>query len=199
MCDKISYYDCHLEDKRWVILGVFSIFTFTNASAFVTYSPIVENAARYYHCSQSDVLWLANSWYISYVFLAIPALFFFRWRLGFSLKLGTLLNAVGGWIRYVGDDSYSYALTGQIVLSMAQLFILPAPVIIAERWFGSAERLTATGIMLFSNVLGLSFGFLTSVYYVNQPAHIPNYIFYMAVCLSLSFLPGLFIFHDQPA
>ena len=60
------------------------------------------------------------------------------------------------------------------------------------------ERVTATGIMLFSNTLGLSFGFLTSVYYVVLPSLINTYMFYLALCLSLAFVLGLFVFRDKP-
>ena len=69
---------------------------------------------------------------------------------------------------------------------------------IAERWFGMAERVTATGIMIFLNVLGLSIGFLTSAYMVTKESEMSNYLLIAAIALSASFIPGLFIFKDKP-
>ncbi|KAL4489385.1 hypothetical protein ABPG72_002681 [Tetrahymena utriculariae] len=188
----------NLEIRRWFILAVFSLFSFSNASGFVTYSPIIQQSQDFYNTSQQNILWLANCYYLTYTFLAIPTLYFFRWRLDFSLIIGAFLNALGGWLRYIGNDQYTFAIMGQIVLSIAQLFILPAPVFIAERWFGMSERVTATGIMYFGNVLGVSFGFLTSVYYVTDSSKLNTYLFYMAICLSLAAPFSIFVFKNKP-
>lgn len=60
------------------------------------------------------------------------------------------------------------------------------------------ERVTATGIMFFANVLGVSFGFLTSVYYVTEASNLNTYLFYMAICLSLASIPSIFVFRNKP-
>lgn len=102
----------NLETRRWFILTIFCVNTFMNASAFVTFSPILKQAETYYNVSEQEILWLANTFYLVYATLAIPTLFFFRWRLDVSLIMGTCLNSVGGWLRYIGDDKYEYVLSG---------------------------------------------------------------------------------------
>lgn len=61
------------------------------------------------------------------------------------------------------------------------------------------ERVTATGIMIFSNVMGLSIGFLTSAYFVSDVSNMSNYLLLTAIVLSAAFVPGIFVFRDKPA
>ena len=109
----------HLETRRWWILLIFCIFTFTNATGFVTYSPILSISESYYNSSEQSILWMANIWYLSYVIFSIPALFVFKWRLDVSLNIGTALNAIGGWVRYAAGGNYEIALLGTLIIAIA--------------------------------------------------------------------------------
>ena len=57
-------------------------------------------------------------------------------------------------------------LLGAITISMSCNGFLQAPGIIAEKWFPVEEKVLATGLAIFSNTIGFSFGYLTSVYIV---------------------------------
>jgi len=115
----VSIEGSHLETRRWLILIVFCMFTFTNATGFVTYSPILDISESYYNASESSILWMANIWYVAYVVLSIPALFLFKWRLDVCLNIGTALNALGGWIRYAAGSNYTISLIGSLTISIA--------------------------------------------------------------------------------
>lgn len=122
----------------------------------------------------------------------------FEWRLDASLIIGIFVNTLGGWLRFIAGPNYSWTLISQLVIALAQLFILPAPAFIAERWFSAGERSTATGLMFFSNVIGVSLGFLTSVYYITSFDDFPTYMAASAILMSLSPLPALFVIRDKP-
>ena len=95
-----------LEKRRWLVLASFSLFTFVNASAFVTYSPILDVAAKFYQVDKTAIIWFSNIWYIVYVIGSIPAIFLLRINLGYSIIGASILNAIGSWIRYVAFANY---------------------------------------------------------------------------------------------
>lgn len=87
--------------------------------------------------------------------------------------LGSGLNALGGLVRYVatappwlfgGQSLFSAAhggfavlMTGQVIASVAQAFILGMPSRLSAVWFGPGERSTATGVAVLANQLGAAF------------------------------------------
>ena len=70
--------------------------------------------------------------------------------------VGTGLNCLGCWIRYLAKDNFHLAVAGQVVTGLAQTFTLPAPVcnnylliyyfliykqkVVANRFFSAAEK-----------------------------------------------------------
>jgi hypothetical protein len=47
--------------------------------------------------------------------------------LSISLKFGSLLNALGAWVRYAAFKNYPLALFGQILIALASNVIMSAP------------------------------------------------------------------------
>lgn len=93
-----------------------------------------------------------------YMLAYIPLIFPATWlldRKGLRLVaiLGSLLNAVGAWIKCVAihPSRFAVLMTAQTVCAVAQIFILGIPAELAAVWFGPNEVSTATSIGVFGN------------------------------------------------
>jgi predicted MFS family arabinose efflux permease len=90
---------------------------------WLTFAAIDTDVARDFSVSRDAVGWLANVFPLVYVVLALPAgLALDRWFRG-SLLTGAGLTALGGVLRLVAP-TYAWALVGQLVVAIAQPFVL---------------------------------------------------------------------------
>ena len=90
---------------------------------WLTFAAIDTDVARDFSVSHEAVGWLANVFPLVYVLLALPAgLALDRWFRS-SLLTGAGLTALGGVLRLVAP-TYEWALAGQIVVAIAQPFVL---------------------------------------------------------------------------
>jgi sugar phosphate permease len=65
--------------------------------------------------------------------------------LGMGVFVSTVLNCIGGWIRFwPGSDDFAWLFAGQTFCAVAQGFIDIAGPKIAANWFPPKERTTAT-------------------------------------------------------
>jgi predicted MFS family arabinose efflux permease len=93
---------------------------------WLTYAPVTTAAAEHYDVSVTAIGWLANVFPILYVVLAVPAGLALDRRPGAALGWGVGLTALGGVVRLVGDSSFGWALAGQLLVAVAQPFVLNA-------------------------------------------------------------------------
>jgi len=92
---------------------------------WLTYAPVTTAAAEHYDVSVTAIGWLANVFPLLYVVLAIPAGLALDRQPGTALGWGVALTAVGGVVR-LGGDSFGWALAGQLLVAVAQPFVLNA-------------------------------------------------------------------------
>ena len=91
---------------------------------WLTYAPVTTVAAEHYGVSESAIGWLAEIFPLLYVVLALPAGDLLdRWFRP-SLLFGAWLTAGGAVLRLGGG--YDAALAGQILIAVAQPFVLNA-------------------------------------------------------------------------
>lgn len=79
-----------------------------------------------------------------------------------------MLIAVGSWIRYAGArvdgvQGFRIVVVGQVVIGLAQPFVLSAPVRFSEMWFSERGRIGATAIASLANPLGGAVSFMLSL------------------------------------
>jgi len=79
-----------------------------------------------------------------------------------GLTMGTFLNLVGAWLRYVSvyGANFWVCFTGQFLCAVAQLFILSVPTLLVALWFGVNERASVTSVAVTANQFGCAIGFL---------------------------------------
>jgi predicted MFS family arabinose efflux permease len=92
---------------------------------WLTYAPVTTAAAEHYGVSVTAIGWLANVFPLLYVVLAVPAGLALDRRPSAALAVGVVLTALGGVIR-LGGDSFGWALAGQLLVAVAQPFVLTA-------------------------------------------------------------------------
>nr|XP_021143127.1 feline leukemia virus subgroup C receptor-related protein 2 [Columba livia] len=110
-----------------------------------------------------------------YMVTYIPLLFPVAWLLDKrGLRLialaGSALNALGAWVKLgsLKPQLFPVTVLGQVICSIAQVFILGMPSCIASVWFSSHEVSTACSVAVFGNQLGIALGFLV------PPVLVPN-------------------------
>lgn len=133
---------------------LFSSYSLCNAFQWIQYGSINNIFVSFYGVSAFAIDWLSMSYMLTY----IPLLFPVAWLLdkkGLRLiaLVGSALNALGAWVKLGSLKPHLFPVTvlGQVICSLAQVFILGMPSRIASVWFGSHEVSTACSIAVFGN------------------------------------------------
>jgi predicted MFS family arabinose efflux permease len=129
----------------WAIVVSYACVVACTQMLWLTFAPIDTNAARDFGVSASAVGWLAQVFPLLYVVLALPAGIALDRRFRFSLLAGAGLTAVGGLVRLI-DQSYLWALLGQLVIATAQPLVLGALTKTATGYLSPSQRPTGIAI-----------------------------------------------------
>uniref|UniRef100_A0A8C9K4C4 Choline/ethanolamine transporter FLVCR2 n=1 Tax=Panthera tigris altaica TaxID=74533 RepID=A0A8C9K4C4_PANTA len=157
--------------RRWVVVLLFSCYSMCNAFQWIQYGSINNIFMHFYGVSAFAIDWLSMCYMLTYIPLLLPV----AWLLEkFGLRTialtGSALNCLGAWVKLGSLKPHLFPVTvlGQIICSVAQVFILGMPSRIASVWFGANEVSTACSIAVFGNQLGIAIGFLV------PPVLVPN-------------------------
>ncbi|XP_054826974.1 feline leukemia virus subgroup C receptor-related protein 2 isoform X2 [Eublepharis macularius] len=194
--------------RRWVIVFLFSSYSFCNAFQWIQYGSINLIFARFYGVTSFAIDWLS----MCYMIIYIPFLFPVAWLLDKKgLRLialaGSALNCLGAWVKIGSMQPHLFPVTvlGQVICSLAQVFILGMPSRIASVWFGSREVSSACSIAVFGNQLGIAVGFLLPPVLVPNVQdkeklayHISIMFFMTAAVASALFILVIFVFQEKP-
>ena len=119
---------------------------FTNQGTWCTYGPIVEPSMGYYNISSNDVNWFIYSFYITYAIFSffVNGIVYKRnfinflyikkgsWLLynkfALAIILGSVVNAIGSWIRYFAGSDFTLAIIGQVIMGISFCLVLEAPI-----------------------------------------------------------------------
>jgi predicted MFS family arabinose efflux permease len=151
--------------NHWPVIAAYALAGSANQMMWLTFTPITTPAAHHYGVSVNAIGWLSEIFPLLYVLLAVPAATLLdRWFRP-SLAAGVALTAAGGILR-LGDDTYYWALAGQVLIAIAQPLILNAVAGLASAYLTPASRpvgiaIGSAGIflgMLCSLALGAALG-----------------------------------------
>lgn len=145
--------------SRWPVIAAFALVGAATQIVWLNFAGVTTVAAERYGVSENAIGWLAQSFPLLYVVLAIPAgLILDRWfRTG--LLIGAVLTAVGAALRLVGDN-YHWILIGQLVASVAQPLVLNAITGITGRYLAEKDRPKGIAIGTASTFAGMVIAFL---------------------------------------
>lgn len=130
---------------------------------WLTYAPIATDAAVAYDTTESAVTWLANVYPILYFLLAIPVGWLLDRRPRPTLLAGAALTAVGGLVRALAPSSFTAALTGQVLVAIAQPVLLNGLVVVAHQHLRPAQRPAGIALGTVGFFAGILLGFTTPV------------------------------------
>lgn len=202
--------------QRWVMLATFCALSCSNGMAWLTYASVSTYAVAYYNVSYLSINMMAVIYEIVYVAFALFAgTITSKIGLRKGMYIGAALNFAGAIIRVlpwpfvdprsVQSTSFGLGVLGQLCCGSAQLFTLATPVLIAENWFPTKERVFATGLGALSNQIGLVLAFATQLivlptdYSANpEAAPIHYYIICHGVIMILASLSVFIFFKERP-
>jgi hypothetical protein len=95
------------------------------------------------------------------------------------------LILVGNWLRYAGTKAnggiFGLVMFGQLLIGLAQPFVLSSPTRYSDLWFSDQGRTSATALATLANPLGAALGQLVDSFLVNGPEDVPNMVLYISI------------------
>jgi hypothetical protein len=88
---------------------------------------------------------------------------------------------------------YGFTLLGQIIVALAQPFLLNAPTKFAASWFSPTSRATVNTVATFANPLGIAVGSLLVPGIADSLSSIPTMLLVIAIIPTVTAFPTLFI------
>ncbi|XP_019867522.2 uncharacterized MFS-type transporter C09D4.1 [Aethina tumida] len=195
---------------RWLILGIFVLFSASNALQWIQYSIITSTITKYYNISTTWVDWTSMIYMVLYIPFIFPGSYILE-KLGLrnSIIIGVVGNCVGSWIKVASVDPSRFwvGFIGQSIVALSQVFVLSVPARLAAVWFGPSQVSSACSIGVFGNQLGIAVGFVLPTMMVNTDIDTPqdvitNDLFRMflwvAIFITVLLLLVLIFFKDAP-
>lgn len=146
--------------RRWAVLAALMAVTLACEAQWLVHAAVARPAAAFY-AGQFDppslfnVDFLALSYMLVFLVAALPASWILdRWGLGVGVGIGAVLTLVGSVGKGVFATSFGAQIGFQLVLALAQPFLINAATTLARDWFPMKERATAGGLASLSQYLG---------------------------------------------
>ncbi|HXE45432.1 MAG TPA: MFS transporter [Conexibacter sp.] len=145
--------------NRWDVVLAFAALAAATQVLWLTFAPVTTATATHYGVSEGAVGWLAEVFPLLYVVLAVPAGMALDRRLVPALRAGAGLTALGALVR-LGGDRFAWALAGQLLVAIAQPFVLNAVTKLASEYVAPAARPAAISLGSGGTFVGLLLGLL---------------------------------------
>lgn len=178
---------------------------------WLTHAPIARAAEVFYagHFNPGsffNIDFLASSYMFFYLLICIPASYFIdTYGIVKGVGLGAILTAAGGIIKAFSGTSFTLVISGQIILAIAQPFVINAATAVSARWFPVKERALATGFATLAQYIGILIAMVVTPALIVSTATDPAYgsgvdkmlKIYGIVTLVLS-ITGLLLLKEKP-
>lgn len=151
---------------------------------WLSFSPVSRTSAAYFGTSETAINWLSTSFLFAFC-VAAPFTIWVLKKLGpkAAIIVASCLLLVGNWIRYGGTraGNFGVVMFGQILLGLAQPFLLSAPTRYSDLWFSEKGRVSATAVASLANPFGGALGQLINPLWAAQPSDIPNMVLFISI------------------
>ncbi|XP_074598387.1 histamine transporter [Brevipalpus obovatus] len=148
--------------KRFFILILFSLYSASNAFQWLQYAIITRKISILYGIDDLFVNLTSMIYMIVFVPGMLPASYILDTKgIRVAILIGSLANFAGAFVKCFSLQQEQFVITmiGQVLASVANLFVLSIPPRLAAVWFDEKEVSTATSIGVFGNQLGICAGF----------------------------------------
>ncbi|KAI0441861.1 major facilitator superfamily domain-containing protein [Xylaria telfairii] len=184
--------------RRWFGLIQLTLINIVVSWDWLTFSPVSQFAAVYYGRSESDINWYSTSFLFAFVAILPLTVYMLHWGPKPSIVMAAALTIIGNVIRVAGSHSraggnYGVVMFGQIVIGLAQPFVLSAPTRYSDLWFTSRGRVAATALPSLANPFGAAIGQLVVPFLATKPAEVSSAVLYTTIISVVVSLPAFFI------
>lgn len=147
------------EHRGWPVVAAFSAVCAGTQLLWLAYAPIDTGSAHYYGVSSGAIGWLANVFPLLYVVLAIPAGRLLDGHFRPVLAGAGALMAAGGLVR-LGGQAFAWAMAGQLMIAVAQPFVLSAMGKLAGEYLPVEQRPAGIAVASTASFAGMLFALL---------------------------------------
>ncbi|KAF2089363.1 MFS general substrate transporter [Saccharata proteae CBS 121410] len=188
--------------RRWFGLCQLVLLNVVVSWDWLTFSAVSTSAAEYFNTTEGTINWLSTAFLFAFVVISPLTI----WTLNRGVKpaiiTASVLTLVGNWIRYAGSRAagghFGVVMFGQILIGLAQPFVLAAPTRYSDLWFTEKGRISATAIASLANPFGGALGQLIGPFWATSAPQIPNMVLYTAIISTIATLPSIFIPSHPP-
>jgi MFS family permease len=188
--------------RRFFGLGQLVLLNIIVSWDWISFAPVSKTSAQYFHRSEAAINWLATAFLFAFCFAA-PVTIYTLNKSGpkASIIAAACLLLVGNWVRYAGTrtSNFGVLMFGQILVGLAQPFVLSAPTRYSDLWFSERGRVSATAVASLSNPFGGALGQLIDPFWATKPSDIPNMVLYVSIISSVACIPSFFIPSAPPS
>ncbi|KAK7529336.1 major facilitator superfamily domain-containing protein [Phyllosticta citricarpa] len=183
--------------RRWFGLAQLVLLNIVISWDWLSFSAVSTDAAEFFGVSESVINWLSTAFLFAFL-AAVPVTIPILHRGPKpAILVASALTLVGSWVRYAGaratGGNYGAIMVGQIMIGLAQPFVLAAPTRYSDLWFTEQGRISATAVASLANPLGAALGQLVNSMWVSKPRDVPDMVLYTAILSSAAALPSFFI------
>ncbi|KAL6717581.1 hypothetical protein ACLMJK_005496 [Lecanora helva] len=183
---------------RWFGLIQLILLNIIVAWDWLSYAAVANTAADFFSTDSSTINWLSTSSLFAFV-AASPATLWTLHKGGprSAIITSSLLILCGNWIRYAGSrtspPSFGLTMFGQIIIGLAQPFVLSAPTQYSNLWFTPAGRVSTIAVASLANPFGGALGQLIDPFLAAKASDIPTMTLCVAIISTVATIPSFFI------
>jgi MFS family permease len=202
------------QEKRFLMLALFSLSTMVNAAGWICFAPIFDLCETLYGIELFSINYMSMIYMVMFLPMYWPVVLVTdKYGLRTGLLLGICGTAFGCILRVLINYAFYWAMIGQFFMASAQIFIYNSPAKLTTNWFPENERSMATMVGTSSNIFGVLLGFafpaifisnynVSNVYTEKQLDGYRNQVRNMQLCVaamaSLFALLCIFFFEEKP-
>lgn len=180
--------------RRWAGLAQLILLNIVISWSWLSFAPVSNLAAEWFGVSQSAINWASTAFLLAF-FAASPITLILLNKSGpaLSIRTASVLVLIGSWVRYAGSQRgiFGVAMFGQIIIGIAQPFVLSAPTRYSNLWFSDRGRVSATAIASLANPFGGALGQLISPFWANDASQIPSMILWTSIISTVVAIGGV--------
>jgi MFS family permease len=197
--------------RRWAVLAVYMLVTLGIEVQWVAFAPMSRAVERFYAGqltpgSPLDVNLLAMLYLAVFLVACVPASYVIdTYGIRVGVGAGATLAAAGGLVKGLLASSFLSVLGGQLLLAVAQPFVLNAATAVAARGFQLRERGLANGLAALAQYLGIAIAMVVGPLVVVGDPSSPRYgqgvgtlLLAYALVNAAAAVLGLFLVPERP-
>ncbi|MDP2791351.1 MAG: MFS transporter, partial [Rectinemataceae bacterium] len=166
---------------RWAVLSAYVLLSIVIQIQWVAFAPVARAAERFYGAqiapgSLFGVDFLAMLYLIVFLAVCVPASYVIdTYGIRVGIGIGAILAGTAGLAKGFFAGNFAIVLCAQLVLSIAQPFILNAATALAAQWFPLRQRGLAVGLGTLAQYIGIVIAMVAGPILVNGNPASPLY------------------------